>query len=152
MKVDFVDSVPAEFESKTETISANRKKIIMLRYLYVGCALLFCLTASSQIRKVTLSSPSKNITCEIGLLDLDQLLIYKIYYKNKPITNWSSFGVFQRRIVIERIERKTYNKKFAWPLGEDESIENHYNEVKIYGKAFNVIMRAYDGSIAFRCE
>lgn len=76
--------------------------------------------------------------------------------------NWSAIGLKRHSqsadsfTAIRNVVRKSYSEKFPWPLGENDFIINKYNELRLHcidrGLPVVIIVRAYDGSIAFRYE
>lgn len=106
------------------------------------------------------ASPDKTTTCEVRVNESGKLE-YKVSYQKKPVTNWSPLGLVINNvplahIVVNSSANLKYNEKFAWPLGEDEVITNRCNERRLFceagGVSFILIVRAYEGSIAFRYE
>ena len=130
----------------------------ILWILLLGC---FIKSKAQSVSSVSVSSPDKKTTWEINAPGKGQVT-YRIIYQKKPVVSWSALGLvvnnisLAENVLVKSITRNTYNQQFAWPLGEDEVITNHYNEVKLMceaqGNRFNIIVRAYDGSIAFRYE
>ncbi|MDF2193754.1 glycoside hydrolase family 97 protein [Paraflavitalea sp. CAU 1676] len=131
------------------------------RIIAVLC-LLHTLHSQAQVRTiVTLSSPDKQTACLIGHGPQGELR-YKITYGKKTILDWSVLGlVVNDTYLLENIQvnsgaLKLVKESFAWPLGEDDHIDNHYWEITLHcrpqGTSFNIIIRAYNGSIAFRYE
>jgi alpha-glucosidase len=104
-----------------------------------------------------LQSPSATTLIEFRT-EGDKLL-YRLKYQNKNITGWSRLGLQLNKgaeaVSITAVKRKTNRDSFKWRLGEDDVITNNYNELILKCKApspFNLIARAYDGSVAFRYE
>ena len=108
-----------------------------------------------------ISSPDKRTACEIGV-DKSGQLVYRVLFENKIAVDWSPLGLvvnsvaFGENTVVEKMAKRSFDEKFAWPLGEDDVIRNQYNELSLSCRSssspFAVVARAYNGSIAFRYE
>lgn len=134
----------------------KNKLVVLLCLLILGHQ--FCIAQSGK--PVVVASPGKTTNCEIRVNENGKLE-YKVSYQKKPVTNWSPLGLVVNNvplapIVVNSTTNLQYNEKFAWPLGEDEVITNRCNERRLFcqasGVSFILIVRAYDGSIAFRYE
>jgi alpha-glucosidase len=132
------------------------------RLLFFCFAMSVCLSGMAQQTKpVVILSPDRSTVCEIGITGNGNFQ-YRVFYRKKPVVSWSAMGItvnnnpVSGKTAITRTAQKVYNEKFAWPLGEDEFIVNSCNETKLFcsyaGMPFNIIARAYNGSIAFRYE
>jgi alpha-glucosidase len=109
----------------------------------------------------SLLAPDKNTKIEIGI-DATGNLLYRAFYHQKMIITWSNIGfVINGKTAGEHtvITQKTvsaHRGSFAWRLGEDDSISNDYNQVLLIcrsdGLNFNLILRVFNGSIAFRYQ
>lgn len=96
---------------------------------------------------------------EIGV-DAAGHLLYRTFYDHKAINTWSGMGFVMDGIsagihtVIDQKVASAHRGRFAWRLGEDDSISNDYNQVVLKCRSanlfFDVILRAFDGSVAFR--
>lgn len=122
--------------------------------------LLFSNTSFAQSKAVSnLSSPDKNTVIQFSQNGLGQL-IYKMTFKGREVTNWSVLGLetdgpdLANGITIKAETQSTHKETFDWPLGEDSKIENNYNQLIISCQStnakFDVIARAFNGSLAFR--
>lgn len=107
------------------------------------------------------ASPDKTTAIEVGT-KANGKLQYRMMYENAPATAWSALGLVVNDVVageqtsILNKSEKSIKEKFAWPLGEDDTLINNYKEIKIECQSsafrFNLIARVFDGSIAFRYE
>lgn len=87
-------------------------------------------------------------------------LSYYVNHHHSPIVKTSRLGFVFNNVTVGKntvVSGKTFSShrgSFAWRLGEDDSISNNYNEVVFAcasGKIrFNIVVRVYDGSVAFR--
>lgn len=108
---------------------------------------------------VSISSPDRTTSCQVGLSGQGELM-YRMQYEGQAVTEWSPMGLvvngssLAKQAGIVAATRKTYNERFRWPLGEDDMIINRCNELLLKcrsaSRPFEVIVRAYNGSIAFR--
>ena len=88
--------------------------------------------------------------------------MYAVSFYNKPIIINSALGIVVGNIsigentTIQNGTQRSNKEKVAWPLGENDSIENNYNELKLRCQSshivFNLTVRLYNGSVAFRYE
>jgi alpha-glucosidase len=122
--------------------------------------LLFNNTAFSQVKLLCkAASPDKKTNIEIGS-GIDGFLKYRLHYLGHEVISWSDLGFEMNglardgKTVVVRTNQRINKEKFAWPLGEDDTITNNYNEVKLSCKVssfqYDFIARVYDGSVAFR--
>jgi len=89
-----------------------------------------------------------------------QRLTYRVSFEGRQITHWSDLGFVWHgqkigvQTAIKQATFSSYNHRFAWRLGENDSIINHYNAASfacIDGAfRFTVAVRVYQGAIAFR--
>lgn len=108
-----------------------------------------------------LLSPDKQTEIQIGT-DAAGNLLYRTFYHKKLVNTWSELGlmigeaVVGRHTIVKQKVASTHRGSFAWRLGEDDSIRNDYNQVIIGCSSmelnFNVILRAFNGSVAFRYQ
>lgn len=144
-------------------ISIKLKKNFFISFL---SAIILLISSSAQAMPdikigYSLLSPDKNTKMEIGQ-DTNGDLLYRTFYQKNIINTWSKMGfVIDGKIAGEHsvINQKIisiYRGSFAWRLGEDDSISNNYNQLivscadnKLH---FNLIIRAYNGSVAFRYQ
>lgn len=126
---------------------------------------ILCLLGKMGLSQVAtsyiVSSPDKTTSMEVSSNEGGKLM-YRVYYRKDPVIKWSDMGMVVNNIslgehtAINLVNKKQINEKFNWPLGEDDVITNHCNEVKLSchtgGVRFNLLVRAYDGSVAFRYE
>lgn len=116
----------------------------------------------AQIRtSYKVASPDKITNIEIGV-NTDGKLMYRVHYSGKEVINWSGLGIQKEGIttsgktVVKNKTLRSNRENFAWSLGEDDMIINNYNEIKLSCSVstvqYNLIVRIYDGSVAFRYE
>ena len=93
-------------------------------------------------------------------IDENKNLRYRIQFDDEEIVKWSTLGltagdmVVGKSCTIETNKTASIHTKFDWPLGEDDVIECHYNEMVLNCKSglfkYDFIVRLFDGSVAFR--
>jgi len=106
----------------------------------------------------SLRSPNKRQHLELAL-DTAGNLIYHYLSGDTVIIDWSPLGFITDKLLSKtRITAvsspKSYSQRFAWPLGENDTIDNTYNGLTVSCRrgnlAFALDIRLYDGSAAFR--
>jgi len=136
----------------------NKSIFILLGILLIHVTLY---AAPAPLSTVKVTSPDNSTTCEISTANSGRLM-YKVSYRQQPITRWSPLGLrvngvsLYEHTIIQGVARKEFNEHTYWPLGESDTLVNHCRQVTITCRSGNtswkVIARAYDGSIAFRYE
>lgn len=110
----------------------------------------------------SLRSPDKHQRLELAL-DTAGNLTYRYLSGDTVIIDWSPLGFITtadnpRHLAKTRITTITapisYSHKFAWPLGENATIDNTYNQFSVSCRrgslVFTLDIRLYNGSAAFR--
>ena len=136
---------------------SNNKWAYLLLFTVISCKA----GMGQTLNTVTVVSPDKTTSCEVRANE-NGSLVYRVFYQKKPVVNWSPLGLtidqvpLGEKVTIDKANKRTVNEKFTWTLGEDDLIENHYNETSVSchsaGIQFKLLARAYDGSIAFRYQ
>ncbi|HEX6430058.1 MAG TPA: glycoside hydrolase family 97 catalytic domain-containing protein [Niastella sp.] len=127
----------------------------------IGLLVLAFATGAAQTRKAyKVTSPDKSTSFEIQTANGQ--LMYRMVFAGEAVTNWSPLGlqinggVSAAPVSIKGKQDRGNKEKFAWPLGETDTITNNYNEIRlsrITGRVpFQITARVYDGSVAFRYE
>ncbi|TAN19133.1 MAG: hypothetical protein EPN37_04115 [Chitinophagaceae bacterium] len=147
----------------------SQTKLRMIRSIIVVLVLLPCIlcevqaqtkTGQSAITHVILLSPDKQTRFELN--SKAGTLFYRIFYHDGEIMNWSRLGFVVNgctagihTLITNRIA-STHKERFAWRLGENDSITNYYHQLVMNCRSndlhFNLIIRAFNGSIAFRYQ
>ncbi len=125
----------------------------------VACSLFFLVltgfSTRSQIEHKVFS-PDHSTSFEIKTASGQ--LMYRMVFAGAAVTNWSPLGLQLNAgaVSIKSKQERSNKEKFAWPLGEDDTITNNYNEIRLSCNAgrvpFQVTSRVYNGSVAFRYE
>jgi hypothetical protein len=118
----------------------------------------FCISAQS------IQSPSKQILLDFGLAENGRPT-YSVTFKNKTVILQSALGIYLKdgsnlatNFSSEGIKNITFNENWKPVLGEQASIINHYNEMKVAlsqagtNRKMNIIFKVYDEGVAFRYE
>jgi alpha-glucosidase len=136
-----------------------------MKRTYIFCVILLLLfnqAVNAQVKaSCKIYSPDKLTRFEAGR-DTAQNMLYRIMFDNHEVITWSALGIIANsmalgeKVVIKSSIQKSVHEKFAWRLGEDDSITNQYNQIILScvsgGLPFNVIARVFNGSVAFRYE
>jgi hypothetical protein len=130
------------------------KKILSIALLLF----VFCISAQS------IQSPSKQILLDFGLTENGRPT-YSVTFKNKTVILQSALGIYLKdgsnlatNFSSEGIKNITFNENWKPVLGEQASIINHYNEMKVAlsqagtNRKMNIIFKVYDEGVAFRYE
>lgn len=120
-----------------------------------------CFVALVSYAQVKMASPDKQTVAEIRTDGAGQLA-YRVMYRGAMVVDWSALalqtqaGVIGRQVTIKKSHTLKVRSQFAWPLGEQAVVDNHYQqwllECADRGIAFNLVFRVFDGSVAFRYE
>jgi alpha-glucosidase len=118
----------------------------------------FACSAISK-KKVRVYSPDKQTVAEFAVNNKRQLQ-YRLLFAQKEVVSWSDVGLETNRGVIGAAveigeqKRCLVDEKFAWRLGENDTIINRYHELVLscesFGLFYQVVVRVYNGSLAFR--
>ncbi|BAV06998.1 alpha-glucosidase [Filimonas lacunae] len=116
---------------------------------------------AKPITQVTITSPDDNTRCEISTA-IQGRILYRVWYKQQLVLRWSPLGLrvnnsnIGERALIQNATRKSIHQKQYWPLGENDTLVNHYQQLTLQCQTgtqpWKLIARAYNGSIAFRYE
>ena len=131
-----------------------------MKFIYSFLLFLIVSTIHSQ----NIQSPSKALTLNFTLSENGKPN-YTVTYKNKPIILESFLGLklktgidLSSHFKVEDSKTSTFNETWKPVLGEQATISNHYNELKVslsQTKAnvkMNIIFRVFDDGVAFRYD
>ena len=112
------------------------------------------------------SNNNNNLSSPDGKINIDfkienGVAIYSVKKNNSIIVNDSEMGILfsngtdlSGNLSIISSDEKSFNEDWYPLYGEEEKINNHYNELKIsltnQKNEFDIIFRAYDDGIAFK--
>jgi hypothetical protein len=129
-------------------------------------ALLFGFTSCQKPEQGDqLSSPSGNISIEF-FLDHSKGPGYTVSYNEQLIIDSSFMGfdfkdqpALRTDLELVSVDFSALQETWEMPWGEQERVDNHYNEMKVSMKEgqmpnrnWNIYFRAYDDGVAFRYE
>jgi len=120
--------------------------------------------ALSMLQAQSVASPSKNIILDFKLTANGQPT-YTVTYKNKTVVQESTMGIklkekpaLDANFSIQGSKNSIFNESWKPVLGEQSSIVNHYNELKVSliqnetNVKMNIIFRIFDEGVAFRYD
>ena len=100
-------------------------------------------------------SPDKQQRVEIAL-DSAGTLCYRYLNAGKPAIDWSPLGLVTddsahgKTSILAVTKPVLHEHRFPWPLGENDTIDDTYNTLTVTTQAFDLDIRLYNGSLAFR--
>lgn len=111
------------------------------------------------------SSPSGNIQAEVISL-ADGQIAYSVWHNGNLVIDISTLGFefldappIQQGLEMLSSSTESFNEQWELPWGEQRSVENSYNELKItFGekdnlkREFNLVFRVFDDGLGFRFE
>ncbi|MDO7846252.1 glycoside hydrolase family 97 catalytic domain-containing protein [Hymenobacter sp. M29] len=118
------------------------------------------LAAGAQTPKTyQATSPDKQTRLEVAV-DAQGRLRYRTMTGGREVVRWSALGfelngtAAGTQTTVQGAAQKAVNEPFAWPLGENDRIDNQYQELDLSLTSgvvqFHVLARVYDGSVALR--
>lgn len=128
--------------------------------------LLACLMLSnsgfSRVKKsMRVDAPNKRTRFELGI-DAHGELRYRVSFERQEVIGWSELGldvnssVSGEKTIFKDCVQSSHDDRFAWSLSEYDTITNSFNELKVTcvspSLQYNLIVRVFDGSVAFRYE
>ena len=145
---------------------SNKKKIVLLIGLVVSAVfLLVSGGCSSGYENASGASPDKKINVDFFLNGKGQPA-YKVTFNSKVVIDTSTMGFafkgqpdLSSNMGIVSVEQSSANEKWAMDWGEQDSVLNNYNELKIGleekeepNRKFNVVFKVYNDGVGFRYE
>lgn len=139
------------------------KNNLFLPVLFVlGLAVISC---SEKTPKTTISSPNGAITLDFFIAEKGKIG-YAVSHKNNSVIDSSYLGIDFKEIPslaenFSMISAEIYSTDESWemPWGEQRSVRNLYNELKIQlketgeqGRNLGLVFRVYDDGLGFRYE
>ncbi|MGB5378934.1 glycoside hydrolase family 97 protein [Muriicola sp.] len=125
----------------------------------------FSLFSCSMQTESLLSSPNEQIRVKFSLTEAGTPQ-YEVFYKEKPVILSSSMGFefkdqppLNKGFRITEMNNRQEDETWAMPWGEQDSVRNHFNELKIQleetgapNRKLNIVFRVFDDGIGFRYE
>ncbi|MCF6180882.1 glycoside hydrolase family 97 protein [Lutibacter sp.] len=134
--------------------------------LFITFVTLFSLLSCQKENKlIKVESPDKAIAVNL-FLSKDGQFGYEINYKNSKVIDTSFLGFdfvdapsLKKYFKILKTTRLTSNTTWKMPWGEQDSVKNNYNELKVNlqeakipNRKINVVFRVFNNGIGFRYE
>ncbi|QDA61647.1 glycoside hydrolase family 97 protein [Hymenobacter jejuensis] len=130
--------------------------VLFLHFLLLTLALT---TQAREKKSYLISSPDKKTRLEIAV-DAQGNLQYRASYGGQQLVAWSRLGfdlngrAVGTNAAVQNAAQKPVNDSFTWAWGENDHIENRYQEINLAlqsaGLSLQLLARVYDGSVAFR--
>lgn len=86
-------------------------------------------------------------------------LVYRVWFASEPVLDWSALGfalnsmAVGQNTVVKKQRIRPHTESVAWRLGENDVIQNNYNELTldcVSGSVnYQLVARVFDGSVAF---
>jgi alpha-glucosidase len=125
---------------------------------------LICFTACTPDSKEPIVvSPDGSIQVYVGAEE--GKIYYTVNKDNKVILNKSFLGFvlkdseLNKDFKIINVEESSFSETWAQPWGEEATVDNKYNQLKVYveessglKRKFSVVFRAFDDGVGFRYE
>ncbi|MVM35992.1 hypothetical protein GO755_38620 [Spirosoma sp. HMF4905] len=140
-------------------IACSCRYRLFFSFLIIGWTFSQSVTAAPKPNIYQANSPDTKTRIDITVNDQKEL-VYRMWQADEPVLNWSGLG-FQldavsvgQAVVVKKQTAHTHKEQFAWPLGENDVIQNEYNELKLDCQSgsvsYQLIVRVFNGSVAFR--
>lgn len=134
------------------------KSVVLLAFVF----LLFSNLGFGKVAKpIRVCAPDKRTQVEVGT-DASGALQYRVSFSGRVVLDWSDLGLDvsgvpkAEKTAVSVGSRSTHLERFAWPLGESDSITNSYEEIRLNCSfstfRYHLTVRVFDGSVAFRYE
>ncbi len=125
----------------------------------------FASISSTQSQSLIQSSPNGKVQVEFSISS-DGVPAYKVLYNNKAIIDSSTIGFefkdlppLNRNLSVMDVKKSSFSEKWKMVWGEQDSVENNYNELAIsfmereeLGREFDMVFKVYDDGVGFRFE
>lgn len=115
--------------------------------------------AIGQSRQFKVNSPDKSMVMSVSF-GKDGRLGYELDWNKKKVIKTSSLGLTVngqetgKKVTLVSSREASHSEKISWPLGENSTVDNTYNELNISCKSgdfsYNLLIRVFNGSVAFR--
>jgi hypothetical protein len=122
-------------------------------------------SCSKTATETTVTSPDGNIQVDFNLSDTGAPL-YMVMYKNKAVIDSSGMSFdfkdlpsLKEGFSLVSSETKSVNDSWEMPWGEQRTVENNYNELRLYlqeengsKRKLNICFRVFNDGLGFRYE
>ena len=137
----------------------------MKRNIILYLSILFLCASCSNDPKKDIASPNGAIALTFEL-DSDGTPFYTVQFKNETVIDTSRLGfeftdqeALKANFTILNTSTSGANETWEMPWGEQLSVENHYNELKVelqeateLKRKLNIVFKVYDDGLGFRYE
>lgn len=133
------------------------KNMIQIILLFVGATLFANVTPN------TVKSPTGNH--EVAFKLVHGTPYYSVVRNGEVLLNWSRLGLefsqlpsLGSNLTLINTETTSFDETWEQPWGEEKSIRNHYNALKVQLQEgasklkYSILFKAYDDGVAFRYE
>lgn len=133
--------------------------MLLNRFLFFSLLFVFGLVHVHAQTTVKLASPDGKTRVDVTVT-ADKQLVYRLLVNKTAVVDWSALGLQLRSgsigtdASIVTSSTRTVKETIAWPLGENDRIQNQFTETTVSCRSgatpFQVIFRLYNNSLAFR--
>lgn len=141
----------------------KRRLAIVIALLAVALATVLAV-ATSCCNSLAVASPDGSLRLEV--LKQQGRIGYRVLRNGRPLLDFSTLGFRLQGapdlcdgIEIGAVTRSSHDEQWETVWGEQRTIRNHYNEMKVSvcetktpGRRFDVVFRLFDDGYGFRCE
>ena len=141
----------------------KRRLAIVIALLAVALAAVLAV-ATSCCNSLAVASPDGSLRLEV--LKQQGRIGYRVLRNGRPLLDFSTLGFRLQGapdlcdgIEIGAVTRSSHDEQWETVWGEQRTIRNHYNEMKVSvcetktpGRRFDVVFRLFDDGYGFRCE
>ena len=135
------------------------------RKIFVLLLLPALMTCQQEWNELVINSPDFKLQL-IFNMEKDGKPVYTLSMNGKPVLLESSLGFtlddrapFDSNFILLDKKIESFNETWEQPWGEEKTIENKYQELKVFlreksgsERKMNIIFRLYNGGMAFRYE
>ena len=141
----------------------KKRLAIVIALLAVALAAVLAV-ATSCCNSLAVASPDGSLRLEV--LKQQGRIGYRVLRNGRPLLDFSTLGFRLQGapdlcdgIEIGAVTRSSHDEQWETVWGEQRTIRNHYNEMKVSvcetktpGRRFDVVFRLFDDGYGFRCE
>lgn len=141
----------------------KRRLAIVIALLAVALAAVLAV-ATSCCNSLAVASPDHTLQLEV--LQQQGRIGYRVLRNGRPLLDFSTLGFRLQGapdlcdgLEISAVTRSSHDEQWETVWGEQRTIRNHYNEMKVSvretktpGRRFDVVFRLFDDGYGFRCE
>ena len=135
------------------------------KHLATFLIVLSLLSCKKNNQKLEVNSPNKSIAVHLSLSNNGQLG-YTVHYNKVSVIKNSFLGfdfvdapAIKNDLKILKTTSSSHDSNWKMPWGEQSTVRNHFNELKIYlqeskapNRLINVVFKVFDDGVGFRYE